>query len=26
VRSLCADEARGIHGQAIVLDGGQLLA
>jgi 3-hydroxybutyrate dehydrogenase len=26
VLSLCAEQARGIHGQAIVLDGGQLLA
>jgi NAD(P)-dependent dehydrogenase (short-subunit alcohol dehydrogenase family) len=25
VASLCADEARGIHGQAIVIDGGQIL-
>lgn len=25
VASLCADEARGIHGQAIVIDGGQVL-
>ncbi len=25
VTSLCADEARGIHGQAIVIDGGQIL-
>ncbi|MFO0555355.1 MAG: SDR family NAD(P)-dependent oxidoreductase [Polyangiaceae bacterium] len=26
VASLCAPEARGIHGQAIVLDGGQIMA
>jgi NAD(P)-dependent dehydrogenase (short-subunit alcohol dehydrogenase family) len=25
VASLCAEEARGIHGQAIVIDGGQIL-
>ena len=23
---LCADDARGLHGQSIVLDGGQLMA
>jgi 3-hydroxybutyrate dehydrogenase len=25
VAMLCADEARGIHGQAIVIDGGQVM-